>query len=106
MLKRASMWLVLGSVTGLLAVAGLPPVLTRVTEILFYACAGFAALSLLFSLFEEADEIEEQPEPEAPRLWTVLIPFHHDNAAGHPKPVCARAPAQQPGESAHRKPAS
>jgi uncharacterized membrane protein YtjA (UPF0391 family) len=55
------MWSVFGSVTGVLAFAGLPPVPTEVVRILFYICAGFAALSLLFSLFEEADEVEQSP---------------------------------------------
>lgn len=87
MLRRASMWSVLGSVTGVLAFAGLPPVPAAVVKVLFYICAGFAALSLLFSLFEEADEIDQRSETgseAAPRLWPTLLPFHQKRHGQEP----------------------
>lgn len=84
MLRRASMWSVIGSVTGVLAFAGLPPVPTLIAKILFYICAGFAALSLLFSLFEEADVLEpgsDSGSEPAPAAWRFIS--LHGKRRGH-----------------------
>lgn len=86
MLRRASMWSVLGSVTGVLAFAGLPPVPAEVVRILFYICGGFAALSLLFSLFEEPDEVEPNPDAGSEtetRFWSFLS-LHGKQRGHHP----------------------
>jgi len=60
MVKRACIWMVLGLMAGLMIRSGLPPVWITIAQVLFYSCGGLMVLSLLFSLFEEADE----PEPE------------------------------------------
>jgi uncharacterized membrane protein YtjA (UPF0391 family) len=63
MIKRACIWIVLGLIAGLIAQFGLPPVLTKIAQVVFYSCAGLTVLSLMFSLFEEADEPEVDHEP-------------------------------------------
>lgn len=60
--------MVLGLIAGLLVQSGLPPVLIKIAQVLFFSCVGLTVLSLIFSLFEEADEPEVDREPARTRL--------------------------------------
>jgi uncharacterized membrane protein YtjA (UPF0391 family) len=59
MIKRACIWMVIGLVAALMSRLDLSPVMIKSAQILFCLCAGLTVLSLLLSLFEEADEPEE-----------------------------------------------
>ena len=63
MIKRACIWMVLGLIAGLLVQSGLPPGLIKIAQVLFFSCVGLTVLSLIFSLFEEADEPEVEHQP-------------------------------------------
>jgi uncharacterized membrane protein YtjA (UPF0391 family) len=62
MIKRACIWMVLGLIAGLMVQSGLPPVLIKISQVLFYSFAGLTVLSVIFSLFEEGDEPDVEHE--------------------------------------------
>jgi uncharacterized membrane protein YtjA (UPF0391 family) len=59
MLKRAENSVVLAVIAALLGFAGLPRPIAMVGQVLFYVLVGFCLLSLLLSLFEDAEETSE-----------------------------------------------
>lgn len=65
MIKRACIWMVVGLIAALIVQSGLPPVLIKIAQVLFYSCMGLTVLSLILSLFEEADEPEAEAKPVA-----------------------------------------
>jgi uncharacterized membrane protein YtjA (UPF0391 family) len=66
MLKRAQFWMKAAAVAGAFGFTGVLEATAPLTQTVFYFCAAMAVLSLLFWLFEDAEEIPHPQENSLP----------------------------------------
>ncbi len=66
MIKRALVWLAVAVLMAVLGFSGVLQVTAVFARFLCFVAAGFCALSLLFSLFEETETSERALTPDIP----------------------------------------